>query len=104
MCTLEVKFHQIDIDSYKNRYINKLFRNKEILYNYSRSQFGPDTLKLCLLGGQNNPIDQNLEFNKNLRGSAENWFVWQIMHPIYLYIVVDNYRDHAATVLARYEN
>ena len=34
-------------------------------------------LFFCLLGGQNNPIDQNLEFNKNLRGSAENWLVFE---------------------------
>ncbi len=31
-----------------------------------------------------NPVDQNLEFNKKLRGSAENWLVWQIMHRIYV--------------------
>ena len=36
-----------------------------------------------LLGGQKHSIDQNLEFNKNLRGSAENWLVWQIMHRLH---------------------
>ena len=40
-------------------------------------------LFFCLPGGPNNQIEQNLEFNKNLRGSAE-WLVWQIMHHIYI--------------------
>ena len=34
------------------------------------------------VGDQNNPIDQNLEFNKNLRGSTEKWLVWQLMHQM----------------------